>query len=176
MDLNTLPSLAGHGEIAVVTGGRGAGKTSYCQRAIHAWRAAGRTVDGLLCPGRFEQGEKNGFFALHLRTQESRLVASAIPGELNGIQLGPWTFDERVFAWGNRCLQQADGVDLLVVDELGPLEFNRQAGWVASFELLERKKYRLALVVIRPECIAAFSELGFTFQIQQITPPQENRS
>lgn len=172
MDLSDLPSIIGTGEIVVVSGWRDVGKTSYCQRAVDAYRAAGHTVHGLLSPGRFEQQKKTGFFAQDLRSRETRLVASAIPAELDGIQLGPWTFDEQVIAWGNRCLQQADGSDVLVIDELGPLEFNRQIGWMASFDLLRRKNYRLALVVIRPECLADFSEMGFVFQTKEINLPE----
>jgi nucleoside-triphosphatase THEP1 len=178
VDLNALPPATGSGEIMVITGWRDVGKTSYCQRAVEAYRAAGRTVSGLLSPGRFEQcldrldNRKTGFFAHDLRSGERRLVASAVPGELNGIQLGPWTFDAQVFEWGNRCLQQADGADVLFIDELGPLEFNRQTGWVASFDLLRRKNYRLALVVIRPELLGAFSSLGFAFQTKEIDVSQ----
>ena len=172
MDLSDLPTISDNGGIVVVSGWRDVGKTSYCQRAVDAYRAAGRTVHGLLSPGRFEQQKKTGFFAQDLRSRETRLAASTIPAELDGIQLGPWTFDAQVFAWGNRCLQQADGADVLVIDELGPLEFNRQIGWMAGFDLLRRKNYRLALVVIRPECLETFSEMGFVFQTKEINLPE----
>ncbi len=173
MDLSALRPIPGHSEIVVVTGWRDVGKTSTCQRAVESYRAAGLTVSGLLSPGRFVEKQKTGFFAHDLCSGETRLVASAVPGELSGIQLGSWTFDARVFDWGNRCLQQADGADVLVIDELGPLEFKRQTGWVASFDLLRRKNYRLALLVIRPECLEAFSRLGFGFQTQEINLHKE---
>ncbi len=175
MDLNDPSLLTGHGQILVITGGRNAGKTTFCQQVVEAWRAAGRTVAGLLSPGRFDQcldrldNRKNGFFVRDLRSGETRLAASAVPGELNGAQIGSWTFDAQIFDWGNQCLQQADGADLLVIDELGPLEFNRQTGWVASFDLLRRQNYRLALVAIRPECLEAFSGLGFAYQTKEIS-------
>jgi nucleoside-triphosphatase len=172
VDLSALPPVAGNGKIVVVTGWRNVGKTSYCQRAVDTYRAAGRTVSGLLSPGRFDQGQKTGFLALDLQSQETRLVASTIPGEIEGIQLGHWSFNAQVFAWGNRCLQQIERADVLVIDELGPLEFNRQIGWVASFELLRSKDYHLALVVIRPECIDAFAALGFAFQTKEIAASQ----
>ncbi|MDX9991918.1 MAG: nucleoside-triphosphatase [Anaerolineales bacterium] len=169
MDLNNLPPV-GDGRITVVTGGRNAGKTSYCLQRIEACPANRQTVAGLLSPGRFDHGQKTGFFALNLRSLETRLAASAVAGELSGVQIGPWTFDSRVFEWGNRCLSQADGADVLMIDELGPLEFTRQIGWMASFDLLRRRNYRLALVVIRPECLDAFSAMGFTYDTKEITP------
>ena len=176
MDLSGLPPVVGSGEVVVITGWRDAGKTNYCQQAAQTFRTAGFSVSGLLSPGRFVQKQKTGFFALDWSSQETRLVASSVPGELSGIQLGPWTFVEQVFAWGNRCLQQSDGADVLIIDELGPLEFNRQTGWIASFDLLRRKKYRLALVVVRPECLQAFSGLGFIYQTKEISLPQGSHS
>ena len=177
MVLDNLPfplPITGSGNLVVITGWRGTGKTSYCQQVADGYRAAGLKVSGLLSPGRFSQQKKNGFFAINLNSGETRLAASSIPGEISGIiQLGPWTFDTEVFAWGNRCLQQADGADVLLIDELGPLEFNRQTGWVASFDLLKRKNYRLALVVIRPECLEAFSNLGYIFQTKEISISKE---
>lgn len=62
---------------------------------------------------------------------------------------------------------------MLLIDELGPLEFNRQTSWVASFEILKRKNYKLALVVIRPEYLDAFSNSGYIFRTKEIIAPKE---
>jgi nucleoside-triphosphatase len=171
MDMTTphddpLFSLSESGKILVVGGKRGAGKTTYCQNAVAEYRKAGLKVAGLLSPGRFENGQKNGIFAVDLVSRESRLAASPISGEISdGIRFGAWTFDRAVFAWGNRCLRQSSGSDVLVIDELGYLEFDLNSGWTAGFEVLHAKNYRLALVVIRPECIEPFANLGFNFQM-----------
>lgn len=157
-------------QILVIGGKRGAGKTTYCQNAVAEYRTAGVKVAGLLSPGRFENGKKNGFFAVNLASQESRLAASPVPGEISdGIRFGAWTFERSVFAWGNQCLRQSGGTDVLVIDELGYLEFDLNSGWSAGFEVLRAKNYRLALVVIRPDCIEPFANMGFNFQIKEIT-------
>jgi nucleoside-triphosphatase THEP1 len=168
-DLFYLFPVYGNGNIIVVSGWRGVGKTTYCQQAVDEYRKAGLIVSGLLSPSRFDSNHrKNGFFALDLTSYESRLVASLIPNEFEGIQFGSWTFDPKVFDWGNQCLQQAIGADVLVIDELGFLEFDLKIGWTASFDILRRKNYRLAIVVIRPECIDVFSSLGFSFQVKEV--------
>jgi nucleoside-triphosphatase THEP1 len=171
-DLPLLFPLSQNGTILVVTGWRGVGKTTYCQKAVEQYQKAGLKVSGLLSPGRFENGQKNGIFAIDLSSHESRLAASLIPGEMNGLRFGPWTFDANVFEWGNQRLLQMTSSDVLVIDELGYLEFDLKTGWSASFELLHRKKYQLAIVVIRPECIDAFANMGFNFQIKQVLSPQ----
>lgn len=164
--------VSGNSQIWVVTGGRGVGKTTWCQRAVNGYRQGGLTVGGLLSPGRFDGRQKTGFFAVDLASRASHLAASALPGEIDGLRLGPWTFDPGIFTWGNACLAQAATADVLVIDELGPLEFERQTGWLASFDVLRGRQYRLALVVIRPECLEAFSKLGFAFQVKEIVSPK----
>lgn len=157
--------------IHVLTGARGAGKTPWCQSIVHQARQAGLRVSGLIAPGRFDQGVKTGFYAHCLGNDERRLLASIHPGELDGFRLGHWTFDPQTFAWGNAYLSTLAPTDLLVIDELGHLEFNQGRGWTAGFTALARQKYRLALVVIRPECIPAFVELGYTFSTDEILRP-----
>ncbi len=172
MDISQFLSASGKGNILVITGWRGVGKTSYCQQAADKCQRAGLRVAGLLSPARFDQQQKNGIFALDLKSRKTQLVASSIPGEIDGICLGNWMFDPKALEWGNQCLRRATPSEILVVDELGPLEFERQIGWAASFDVLRAKEYRLAMVVIRPECIDAFSKLGFVFQTREITRAQ----
>lgn len=52
-------------------------------------------------------------------------------------------------------LRAERGSDLLVIDELGPLEFCRREGLSESFAAIGRGRFRLAVVVIRPELITA---------------------
>lgn len=171
-DLSLLFPLSENGTILVVTGWRGVGKTTYCQKAVERYHKAGLKVSGLLSPARFENGQKNGIFAIDLSSHESQLAASLVPGEMNGIRFGPWTFDTNVLEWGNKRLLQMTRSDVMVIDELGYLEFDLKTGWTASFEVLHKNNYQLAIVVIRPECIDAFGNMGFDFQIKEILSPQ----
>ena len=164
------PCANDHGNILVISGWRGVGKTALCQKVAARAQRLGRRVAGLLSPGRFVEGKKTGIFAATLATGETRLLASAIPGEVTGIQLGPWAFDSSVVEWGNQCLERSAGAELAIIDELGPLEFERKTGWSAGFAVLRRKAYRLALVVIRPELVGAFSAQGFVFCKKEVTP------
>jgi len=168
MELDGLPKQA-DGTILVVTGGREVGKTTFCRQVIERYRGAGKTVSGLLSPGRFIDGKKTGIFAIALETNEQRLLASLVAGEIDGMRQGHWSFDAKVVEWGNQQLKEAVEADLLVIDELGPLEFQRRMGWVAAFDRLKSKKFGLALVVIRPECLDDFSSLGFTFEVKEIS-------
>jgi nucleoside-triphosphatase THEP1 len=143
--------------ITLITGARGSGKTSLCQQRADAARAAGLDVAGILSPALFEGGAKVGIAALDLRTGERRLLARRRqPGDSDtpgGPQTEGWRFDPTALAWADAVLSTATPCDLLVVDELGPLELERNEGWTAALTALDGGHYRAALVVVRYELL-----------------------
>ncbi|MDR3574663.1 MAG: nucleoside-triphosphatase [Anaerolineaceae bacterium] len=162
-------TFSNRGNILVVTGQRDAGKSTYCQTLIKRYHQPGRSISGLLSPGRFTGADKTGYYVIDLASETHRLLASLVPGEIEGFHLGHWVFDTQVLAWGNQKLRQSANANVLVIDELGFLEFDLQTGWTSAFERLKKKDYNLAVVVIRPECIASFTDLGFKFQVKEIS-------
>lgn len=148
VNLTTLPQRL------IVTGASGTGKTSFCQRVIEAANAAGRQVAGLLSLPRFEAGCKTGIIVLDLSSGEKGLLASNRLNELTGLALGQWTFDVHTLKWGNDALDHLPSYDVVIIDELGPLEFDRQQGWTAGFDVLTRHTAGIALVTVRPSLLA----------------------
>jgi nucleoside-triphosphatase THEP1 len=69
--------------------------------------------------------------------------------------MGPYRFDEAAIAWGVARLGRACPCDLLIVDEVGPLEMNRVAGWTNALEVLLTGDCRLAVAVVRPSLVGA---------------------
>lgn len=134
---------------------RGAGKTTFCRALAEEARAAGYEVAGLLSPAVFEGGVKTGILAQDLRSGEVRMLARAervtpLPPSFD-LRLGRWLFDRAVLAWGNQLLAGDLRCDLLVVDELGPLELVHGEGWVNALDVLRRAYCRWAVAVVRPE-------------------------
>lgn len=128
----------------------GAGKTTLCRALAAQARAAGWDVAGLVSPAVFEGESKSGILVENLRTGETRLMACAVPHPGFDLQLVNWYFDRSILEWGNRVLATSLPCDLLIVDELGPLELLRSEGWSAALAALRQREYRLGLVVIRP--------------------------
>jgi nucleoside-triphosphatase THEP1 len=135
----------------MVTGPRGVGKTTFCRLLAGQARTAGWDVAGLLSPAIVEDGLKTGILAEDVRTSEQRPLASAASHPPFDLQLGNWFFDRASIDWGNRVLVTCLPCDLLIVDEIGPLELLRCAGWTSALTVLRRPNYRLGLVVVRPE-------------------------
>lgn len=80
-----------------------------------------------------------------------------------------WRFDPAVLAWGNTVLQAACPCDLLIIDELGPLEFERSEGWLAGLSAIDAGNYRWGVAVIRAELLAAGQRRWPTTEIISIS-------
>jgi len=139
----------------LITGSRGAGKTTFCSRMILAAREAGWQVAGLISRPVFEGTQRTAIDAEDLRTGEThRLADAATPGSdppTPGTK--HWQFDPAALDWGTRVLAASTPCDLLVVDELGPLEFERGVGWQAGLAAVDTQQYAIALVVVRAELL-----------------------
>lgn len=138
----------------LLTAPSGAGKTTFCAELARQARLRGLDVAGILCPPIFENGLKTGILAQDLRSGETRPLAVLAAQSLtpnDQLPLGQWLFSTESLAWGNAVLQTALPCDLLIVDELGPLEFFRGQGWQAALQILPRGEYRAAVIVVRPD-------------------------
>ena len=141
------------GKLVIITGPRGAGKTTLCGKLIDQAREAGWRVAGVLSLARVVDGEKTGIDVVDLASNERRELAVrsfTMPSE---IRTTGYAFDSQAMAWANTVLAGSSDCDLLVVDELGPLELRRHQGWQAGLDVLDRGNYRVALAVIRPELL-----------------------
>ncbi|NPV76460.1 MAG: hypothetical protein HPY59_08785 [Anaerolineae bacterium] len=139
----------------IVTGWRSSGKTAFCQGLIQQARLENWDVAGILSPARFENGIKVAIDAVDLRTTIQKPLANLQRQDETDLAFGDWFFNRRTLTWGNQALRESAPCDLLVIDELGPLEFNLHTGWTAAFEVLESASFRIALAVIRPELMMA---------------------
>ena len=135
----------------LLTGPRGAGKTTFCSiLACHA-RLDGWDVAGVISPAVMAGSEKTGILVEDLRTGEQHPLASASLRKPFSMQLKDWHFDPLALSWGNRILENCTPCDLLIVDELGPLELLRNEGWTSALKILDQHGYRLGIAVVRPE-------------------------
>ncbi|MGC8879331.1 MAG: nucleoside-triphosphatase [Anaerolineae bacterium] len=147
--------------IILLTGDRGSGKTTVCQRLAHQARAAGWDVAGLISPAVFDGGIKVAIDALNLRSGERRRLAYAWTAVTPPEELctPAWCFDAATVAWGNQVLAHATPCDLLIVDELGTLELERDRGWTAGIAAVNTNRYRQAWVVVRRELLVVAQQL-----------------
>ncbi len=135
----------------LVTGSRGAGKTTFCDRLVKAAREAGWQAAGLVSHAVFEGTLRTAIEAEDIRTGVARRLAVRSEQPTPGAK--HWQFDPAALEWGNQVLAASTPCDLLVIDELGPLEFERGAGWQAGLAAVDTRQYAIALVVVRAELL-----------------------
>lgn len=136
----------------LITGSRGAGKTTLCERLVGAARAEGWQVAGLLSLPVFDGATRSAIRAVDLRSSLTRTLAVRSDAPSAGVK--HWKFDNGALLWGDQVLAASTPCDLLVVDELGPLEFERGVGWQAGLAAVDGRAYAIALVVVRAELLA----------------------
>lgn len=140
----------------ILTGPPEIGKTTVCRKTAQLARARDCGVDGILTVTAFEGAATACRWVEDLRTGERTPLAEE-RAVADDPSTGRWQFDYAGLAWAAARLRAIDRCDLLIVDEIGPLELIRSEGWYeAALELLQSNAYRTALVVVRPSLVELF--------------------
>ena len=144
--------------LAILSGPKGSGKTTVCRKLVELARQRGLDCAGILAPAHFEGARKVGIDLLDVRGGERRPLAKAdnLPGEL---RTAAYRFDVSTIQWGTALLDAACPCDVLVIDEIGPLELERGQGWINALNVLHSGQFELAVVVVRPALLDTFHRL-----------------
>jgi len=148
------------GKRFLLSGEREIGKTTLLLALKEQAQKAGFDVGGVISPAVFEAGSKKGIDLLDLHSGKQIRLASLNEAEPDSqIATIHWAFDVSALQYGNEVLGHATPCDLLIVDELGPIELVRGQGWQNGIKGIESKDYRVAVIVIRPSLLdVAFSK------------------
>jgi nucleoside-triphosphatase THEP1 len=111
-----------------------------------------------------------GINVLNLRTGESRALAEADRRQ-SKLRTQGYRFDAKAIAWGVSVLAAACPCDLLIVDEIGPLELERGQGWVNVLDVLRDDSFKCAVVVVRPALVNTFEQAMGGQPLRQFTLP-----
>ncbi len=151
-----------HSLIALLVGETGAGKTTVCERVACLARRRGLVVGGIITrPLKDAGGRKVGLEAVDLGSGSGRLLAS-LERPLGDLRQGPYFFDPAAFAWAAQAMGAAlaAGPDLVILDEIGPLELRDGRGFAPLLGPLLAAGYPALLVVRRSWRRALEGRLG----------------
>ena len=153
------------GEIFLLTGEFQTGKTNLCLDIYQLAQESRVRVGGVISPAVFEGDKKTAIDVLDLKGGTRKRLAELRTSHQTDLETQRWSFDSEVVDWGNKILEEAVPCDLLMIDELGPLEFQRGEGWVNGFTVIESGDYSTALIVVRPSLV---DEAARLWQVSRI--------
>lgn len=143
-----------HKILVILTGERGEGKTTLCLSLAEEAKRLGWTVGGIASPGEWKDGRREGYWVRDLSSGEERKLVTR-SSNVETRHVGSFTFSPEGFAFGRRALETAikANVQLLIVDEIGPLELCGE-GWAQELMHMQKNDAPCVMVwAVRPNLI-----------------------
>jgi len=140
-------------QIIILTGEKDSGKTLVCNGLVKKFSGSFRKISGIISLGQYEKGKKIAICAIDLSTGEKKVLANYSPGWDPENPQREWRFDQDVLKWGNEVLARAHPTDLLFIDEIGYLEFEKNEGWINALKILDSGEFHYAVIVVRPSLL-----------------------
>lgn len=131
----------------MLTGPPGVGKTTMIERLFSRYSYRGMKVHGIITKEVRENGQRTGFKVTDLETRESGWLARKTLSE--GPRVGSYHVERRdLERIGVTALERAvtDPADLVLVDEIGPMEMTSQRFRAAVTRLLTGEQPTVATV------------------------------
>lgn len=139
-----------NGMIFILSGEIGSGKTSLLLNLIDDLKPEELHIEGLISPPVFTNNEKTGIDLVDLHNGLVKRLAELNTQPLNyELATTRWRFNAEVVAWGNQVIEKALPCQVFIVDELGPLEFERGRGFVSALRAINTRDFNVAVVVVR---------------------------
>ena len=146
------------GRLLVLTGEPGSGKSTQCRRVARAAREAGLAVRGVVATDVQVAGGSERWLE-DLRGGERILLGRMATPEMIAAGAPRWTLEDTALEQCDAILRAACPADLLVIDEVGPVELLQQRGSMMGVRHALSGLYDVALVVVRPSLVPRFLEL-----------------
>ncbi|MGC9348466.1 MAG: nucleoside-triphosphatase [Anaerolineae bacterium] len=162
-------------EFLLITGARQVGKSTACLRAVRRMQKAGLSVSGLSTT----RTGPHDLEVTEIHTGETYPLTGPFgeqerAGNRHGAQdFRPLHFNmlPQAMARSERALHTAFPTEVLLLDEIGPLELKRKEGWFGAIDLLQREQYEVAIIVVRLELLGDLVSVlpGSWFRLLHIT-------
>ncbi|MGB8953351.1 MAG: nucleoside-triphosphatase [Candidatus Aminicenantales bacterium] len=132
--------------IYILTGKVHSGKTTFVKKTVKELKEKGIAVEGFLSE-RMTGDEKGQGYDLIDLSREKPVPFIRTSGQPEWPQIGPYFFDPRGLAEAQKIIRGSRRADLLVVDEVGPLELGGRGLWPALEGELFRPSKKILLVI-----------------------------
>ncbi len=138
--------------IIIISGNIQEGKTTFVEKVIHRLSRKNVAVAGFLSKVIYHENERTGYQLQDLRSDKSELLCTtALHSDWE--QYGKFYFNPEGQKVGLGILENIpDSSDLIVIDEIGPLELGGD-GWALAIEKLVHQSSRPMIWVVREQLV-----------------------
>ncbi len=156
--------------VIIVTGVVGIGKTTVCDKVVKIARSQGYSCGGIIA----HKAQNGDIIIEDVQTGETRALAST-SSIYQGPHAGRYFFNPEGIDFGTQAIARGTASDILLVDELGPLEL-RGEGFAEVIEEIAAGKVNNCVVVIRKDLLSAFlPQMGATTSVFETTIDSRNQ-
>ncbi|MDY0190149.1 MAG: nucleoside-triphosphatase [Desulfuromonas sp.] len=142
----------------ILTGARGSGKTAALQMLVAQLQQQETKVAGVLSRGLWHAGQRSGFDVVDLGSTKS-VPLCRVDTCTTQVCSGRFNFFATGLAFGQQALQPESvaAAELIVVDEIGPLEL-RGEGWAKQLDILLAQRKCPVVLSVRPSLVSRVIE------------------
>ena len=140
--------------IIILSGPIHSGKTTFLEKSLGRWSSRGLKFGGFLSIAVLNKSGETEYDLLDLK-EGRRLPFLRTTGEPEWQRVGPFAFVPQAFEVARSLILNADPSELLIVDEVGPLELGGGGLWPALMKVTQAS-VRRSLLVIREEILEDF--------------------
>ncbi len=143
--------------IFILTGPVHCGKTTLLKKAVYELKEQKIKIDGFLSEAIWKKQETVGYDLFDLKHERSIPFIRRI-GEKEWQRIGSYFFIPQSLAEAEKIILRDKDADIVVVDEVGPLELSGKGLWPALKQVIFQplKKY---LLVVRIDILEDFLEM-----------------
>ena len=130
----------------LLTGPVHSGKTSLLKNLVEELEGSGKSTDGFLSISLWQSGSLLGY---DLHTIQKRTVIPFIrkKGKKEWERVGPFFFLPEGLRQAQKIILNPAPKDILIVDEIGPLELSGQGLWPAFSRIVQNASFTILCVV-----------------------------
>ncbi len=142
----------------VIVGPKNAGKTTYLKNLLFRCQKLGLTVGGFLSVNSSQDQPKSSYYLLDIRSQKIQLFISRQPEFQEFIKLGEYYLNMQCFAEANKILKTQLKLDVILLDEFGPLE-KMKKGFREGLDYLLKNFRGILVITVRPTLLPHLKKL-----------------
>ena len=143
--------------IFILTGPVHSGKTTLLRKLVRELKEQEYRLEGFLSEAVWEKEETVGYDLFDLKTERS-IPFIRRTGEKEWQKIGPYFFIPQALAEAEKIILRSKEADILVVDEVGPLELSGKGFWPSLKKVVYRPLTSF-LFVMRVNIIGGFLEM-----------------